>query len=63
MKPIKGIEYLVDESGVRRAVVIDLAIYGELWEDIYDAIVANDRKDEPREALDEVKQRLSGAGG
>ena len=29
---MKGIEYVVDEAGDRKAVVIDLAEHGELWE-------------------------------
>ena len=56
---MKGIQYLVDESGNKTAVQLDLTLYGEIWEDFYDSLVAEKRKDEPRETLDEVKQRLS----
>ena len=55
---MKGIEYVVDETGDRKAVVIDLAEHGELWEDFYDKLLAEERKDEPRETLAEVKQKL-----
>lgn len=55
---MKGIEYVVDDRGQRKAVVIDLSLFGELWEDFYDALVAKERKDEPRETLDEVRAKL-----
>lgn len=37
---------------------IDLQQYGELWEDIYDGLVARARSGEPRETLDSVRQKL-----
>ena len=55
---VKGIQYVVDESGNKTAVQLDLTLYGEIWEDFYDSLIAENRKDEPRETLDEVKQRL-----
>ena len=58
---MKGIEYLVDDSGNRKAVLIDLMEHGELWEDFYDSLLAQERADEPRETLEELKQRLEAA--
>ena len=55
-------DYLVDESGTRKAVVIDLTENGELWEDFYDAALAEERRDEPRESMDEVRARLARSG-
>lgn len=55
---MRGIEYVVDEQGARRAVVIDLGVHGELWEDLYDSLIAKEREDEPRESVDEVKARI-----
>lgn len=55
---LKGIQFVVDESGEKTAVQIDLKKYGDLWEDFYDTLVAASRADEPRETLEEVKQRL-----
>jgi hypothetical protein len=55
---LKGIHFVVDESGEKTAVQIDLKKYGDLWEDFYDTLVAASRADEPRETLEEVKQRL-----
>ena len=34
---MRGIEYLVDDSGKRKAVVIDLELHEELWEDLLSA--------------------------
>jgi hypothetical protein len=56
---VKGIEYLVDDMGSRKAVVIDLAEHEELWEDFYDALLTEQRRDEPRESLEEVKKLLA----
>ena len=55
---LKGIQFVVDEQGEKTAVQIDLKKYGDLWEDIYDALVANLRAGEPRESLEEVKKTL-----
>ena len=60
---MKGIDFVVDEAGERKAVVIDLDEHGELWEDFYDALVAKEREREPRETLTEVKEKLGFSGG
>ncbi len=56
---MKGIHYVVDEAGERRAVQIDLDVWGELWEDFYDQALAQERESEPRESLEDVKRRLN----
>ena len=60
---MKGVQYLVDDRGARRAVVIDLRKQGELWEDFYDRAVAESRCDEPRESLETVKTKLARGRG
>ena len=55
---IKGIQFVVDDEGRKQAVLIDLREHGELWEDFYDAYLAQERLSEPRETLEEVKQQL-----
>ena len=55
---MKGIQFVTDESGRKTAVLIDLRKSGELWEDIYDSLTAQQRADEPRESLESVKKRL-----
>ena len=60
---MKGIYFVVDEAGERKAVVIDLDEHGEFWEDFYDALVAKEREHEPRETLAEVKEKLGFPSG
>ena len=58
----EGIQFLINEQGEKTAVQIDLKKYGEIWEDIYDALIAQARADEPRESLEDVKKRLMSQG-
>ncbi len=55
---MQGINFIVDEQKQKVAVVIDLKKYGDLWEDFYDALLAAQRKDEPRESLESFKAEL-----
>ena len=55
---LKGIQFMVDDSGDKSAVVIDLKRHRRLWEDVYDQLLAESRKDEPRESFDQVKKLL-----
>jgi hypothetical protein len=57
---LKGVQYVVDETGKRKAVLIDLGRHQELWEDFYDSVVADARKHEPRESLESVKRKVLG---
>ena len=56
---MNGVSYLVDESGNRTAVILDLKKHRRLWEDIHDRLLIDSRRDEPRESLDQVKKRLA----
>jgi hypothetical protein len=56
---MKGIEHVLDERAERRAVLIDLDLHGDLWEDFYDIAVAMEREGDPRESLAEVEAKLS----
>lgn len=56
---MKGIQFLIDPSGVKTAVVIDLRANRKLWEDFYDRALADARAGEPRESLESVKDRLA----
>jgi hypothetical protein len=44
---MKGIQFVVDDAGNKKAVLIDLSEWGEIWEDIYDVLVARSRENEP----------------
>ena len=55
---LKGVQYIVDEKGKRKAIVLDWEEWGELWEDLCDVLVAESRRDEPTIPWDELKAEL-----
>ena len=59
---MEGIRFLTDEKGRKTAVVIDLKRYGDLWEDFFDAWLASQREEEPKEDLEALRQRLRAQG-
>lgn len=61
LKEISGIEFVVDARGRRKSVVIDLGQHRALWEDLFDAYVAQQRRDEPRESLSKVRKLVQSA--
>ena len=57
--------YITDEKRKRKAVVIDLKTleqYDEQIEDLFDAIIAESRRDETSSSWEEVKKRLKKKG-
>ncbi len=59
---MKGIHYVTDDKNRKIAVQIDLKQHGELWEDFYDNLIADLRKDEEKVPLEEVIKDLKKAG-
>ena len=59
---MKGVQYLVDENGKPRSVLIDLKRHGKMWEDFQDLLISQNRREEPRESLEQVESRLRKAG-
>jgi len=57
---VRGIQFVVDSSGRKTAVQIDLREQRRLWEDFYDRALAKQRASEPRESLETVKKRVLG---
>lgn len=55
VETLKGVQFLVDSLGNRTAVVLDIAEWGELWEDFYDVLVAESRKDEETVAWNSLR--------
>lgn len=53
---------MTDDKNKRVAVQIDLKKYGELWEDFYDSLIAEVRKDEEKIPLAEVIKGLQKEG-
>lgn len=59
---MKGINYVTDEKDRKVAGQIDLKTHGKLWEDFYDTIVAEQRRDEEKIPLAEVIRTLKEEG-
>lgn len=62
MQEIKGVQFVTDSAGHKVAVLLDLQEWGELWEDIYDGIIAKERADEPLMKLEEFEDELRREG-
>ena len=59
---VRGIQFVTDPEGPKTAVLLDLKEWGELWEDIYDNIVANARASEATDSLEDFEKQLRTEG-
>lgn len=59
---MRGVQVVIDGTGRKTSVVIDLRKNSELWEDLFDRALVRKRKGEPRETLDAVRRRLIKTG-
>lgn len=59
---VRGVQFLTDTEGRKVAVLLDLEEWGELWEDIYDNMLADERADEPSTPLEEFEDELRAEG-
>ena len=57
---MKGIQFVVDDTGRKTAVIISLEEWGGLWEDIYDVLVSESRRGEPTVPWEELKAEMRG---
>jgi hypothetical protein len=55
---MEGIQFVVDDNGKKKAVLIDLEKWGTLWEDFYDILISELRKDEQTVSWDELKAEM-----
>jgi hypothetical protein len=62
MHQMKGINYVTDDKNRKVAVQIDLKKYGDLWEDFYDNLIAELRKDEEKISIEDVISDLKKEG-
>ncbi|MCB0597617.1 MAG: hypothetical protein H6557_25335 [Lewinellaceae bacterium] len=60
--PLKGIHYLMDSDNNRVAVQIDLEMYGELWQEFFDRLLIEFRKDEESNSFDDFLKELEEEG-
>jgi hypothetical protein len=56
---MKGVNYLIDDAGNKTAVILDLRKHRRIWEDIYDSMLVESRRHEPRESIEQVRRRVS----
>lgn len=52
-----GIRFLTDEDGRKVAVQINLETHGEIWEDFYEALIAEERRAESAIPYEEYRSR------
>jgi PHD/YefM family antitoxin component YafN of YafNO toxin-antitoxin module len=52
-------QYVVDETGKRVAVLLDIAAYERLIEDLHDLAIVAERRDEPSITLADLRERLA----
>ena len=55
-------QFIVDESGVKKAIILPMEDYEELLEDIHDLAIIAERKDEPTKSFEDLKKRLKADG-
>jgi len=55
---MQGIDFLVDEHGHKKAAVVDLQTYGEVFEDFIDGLIAKQRQDEPQTSLANMRKKM-----
>ncbi len=59
---MRGVQFVTDEQGQRVGVLLDLKQWGELWEDIYDSMMAMERSGEPSIPLEDFEAELRAEG-
>ena len=59
---MRGVKFLVDKSGRKTAVILDLRTNAALWEDVYDSALARSRAREPSETWASVRRKLQRNG-
>ena len=55
-------QFIIDESGMKTAVILPVEQYEDLLEDIHDLAVIAERKDEPSINYDDLMKRLKADG-
>lgn len=57
-----GTQFVIDESGKKTGVILQLEEYDELLEDLHDLATIAERKDDPAVTFDELKEKLKTDG-
>ncbi|HEY0082341.1 MAG TPA: hypothetical protein VGB61_06095 [Pyrinomonadaceae bacterium] len=59
---VRGVQFVTDSDGQKVAVLLDLKEWGELWEDIYDNMIADERAGEGSMPLADFEAELRAEG-
>lgn len=59
---MKGISFITNDENKKVAVLIDLKEHGDLWEDFYDGLIAEQRKNDEVISFDQLKLELKNEG-
>ncbi len=55
---VRGVQFVTDAEGHKTGVLLDLNEWGELWEDIYDNMIADERAGETSMSLQDFEAEL-----
>jgi len=58
---MEGIQYITDDDGTRKAVVLDLDRWADLWEDIEDILYVRSHSGEERHPWSEINSNENGS--
>ncbi|HEY3875927.1 MAG TPA: hypothetical protein VGM92_10650 [Candidatus Kapabacteria bacterium] len=58
---MEGIQYITDDDGTRKAVVIDLTKWSDLWEDFEDILYVRSHANEARHPWSEIDNNENGS--
>ncbi len=56
------LQYITDESGEKKSVILPVETYKEMLHDIQDLVAVAERREEPTMSLDELKKNLKADG-
>ncbi len=55
-------QYVIDNKGQKKAIILPINKYNELLEDIHDLTIIAERRDEPTISFEELKKQLKKDG-
>ncbi len=55
-------QYVIDNKGQKKAIILPINKYKELLEDIHDLTIIAERRDEPTISFEELKKQLKKDG-
>jgi hypothetical protein len=62
MKRAAAVQYVTDEKGRKKSVILPVETYEEMLEDIQDLVAVAERRKEKTISFDEMKKRLKKDG-